>query len=144
MTLEALTPREASIFACVCDAVVAPRPPLPAVSETDAASFFDWWLVRSPRAHRAALRVLLYAAELAPRALGFGHRLRDLPPAERARAVAALEGARRPAVHRLVKLLRSIAFLAYYGDERVMALVGYDAGAKVARSHALRRGEGRP
>ena len=143
MRLESLTPREASIFACVCDTVVAPRPPLPPVAETDAARFLDWWLARSPRINRSALRVLLYAAELAPLALGFGHRLRELPGPERGRALAALESA-RPALRQPVKLLRSVAYLAYYGDSRVIGLLGYDAGAKVARGRALRAREARP
>ena len=44
MTLSVLTPREASIFACVCDTVVAPAPVLPPVRDTDAVGFLDRWL----------------------------------------------------------------------------------------------------
>ena len=84
MTLSALTPREASIFACVCDTVVAPEPELPAVSDTSAVAFLDGWLAASPRLNRLALRGLLYAAELAPRGLGLPARLRRLDAEQRA------------------------------------------------------------
>jgi hypothetical protein len=70
MTLHALTPREASIFACVCDTIVAPEPALPAVRDTDAVAAFDRLLAAAPRINRVALRVLLYVAELGPGALG--------------------------------------------------------------------------
>src|SRR5687768_16935470 len=70
--LAALSPREASIFACLADTVVAPEPVLPPVRETDAVEFFDRWMARSPRPNRVALRALLYTLEVAPRFLGFG------------------------------------------------------------------------
>ena len=66
MTLETLTPREASIFACLTDTVVAPRPLLPPVAETDTAAFFDRWMGRSPRLNRTGFRALLYVVEVAP------------------------------------------------------------------------------
>jgi len=43
-----LSGREASIFACLCDTVVAPEPPLPPVAETDAVDAFDRYLVGTP------------------------------------------------------------------------------------------------
>jgi len=79
MRLRVLSPREASIFACVADTVVAPQPSLPPVSATTAVAAFDSWLWHSPRLNRAGLRALLLAAEQAPRLLGFGARLRALP-----------------------------------------------------------------
>ena len=142
MTLETLTPREASIFACVCDTVVAPRPALPPVRETDAVEFVDRWLARAPRLNRAGLRALLYAAELAPRALGAKGRLRALSEAERARVLRELERSRR--TRELVKLLQGIAFIAYYGDDAIMRRLGYDASARVERARQLRAREGRP
>ena len=144
MSLSALTPREASIFACVCDTVVAPEPALPPVRDTDAVAFFDRWLVLSPRLNRAGLRALLYAAELAPRATGFRGRLRKLAEPERARFLGSLERASQRRVRELVRLLKGIACLSYYGDDGVMLRLGYDAGANVQRARALRLREGRP
>jgi hypothetical protein len=144
MTLLVLSPREASIFACVCDTVVAPEPALPAVSETDAVAFFDRWLLLSPRLNRAGLRALLYAAELAPRLLGFRGRLRALAETDRARALAALEHAGEPRLRELVRLVKGIACLSYYGDDAVMLRLGYDADANVRRGRELRAREGRP
>jgi hypothetical protein len=108
------------------------------VSATDAATFFDRWLERSPRSNRAAMRALLYAAELCPRALGFGGRLRTLPAEERARLLAALESAQWLGVRELVRLVEGIAGLSYYGDDAVMRHVGYDPDANVARARELR------
>jgi hypothetical protein len=142
VTLETLTPREASIFACVCDTFVAPRPALPAVHETDAVEFLDRWLGQAPRLNRTGLRALLYAAELAPRAVGGRARLRELSEAERADVLAKLERSRRS--RDLVKLLRGIAVLSYYGDDAIMLRLGYDADGNVARARELRAQEGRP
>ena len=89
---EGVTPREASIFACVCDTVVAPEHQLPAVRNTDAVGAFDRWLAGSPRPHRAALRGLLHAAELAPR----GPRAARACDASTARAEHFVIGAGRP------------------------------------------------
>ena len=142
MNLETLSPREASIFACVCDTVVAPRPVLPPVHDTDAVEFLDRWLAKAPRLNRLGLRALLYAAELAPRAVGGGGRLRELPEVGRAEALTRLE--RSPRARELVKLLSGIAFLAYYGDNAMMRRVGYDADANVERGRRLRATERRP
>ena len=144
MTLRVLTPREASIFACVCDTVVAPEPALPPVRKTDAVGFLDRWLEAAPALNRAALRGLLYAAELAPRALGQRRRLRALPAPARAAALDAAGEAQSPRVRALVKLVKGIAFLAYYGDDDVMGRLGYDPDAVVARGRELRAREGRP
>jgi hypothetical protein len=142
--LDALTPREASIFACLCDTVVAPEPELPAVNDTGAVAFLDGWLDASPRVNRLALRGLLYAAELAPRGLGLPTRLRRLDAEQRARALAAAEAARSRRARQLVRLLEDIACLSYYGDVGVMRRLGYDADANVRRARELRRREGRP
>ena len=139
-----LTPREASIFACVCDTVVAPEPALPPVRETDAVGFLDRWLAAAPALNRLALRGLLYTAELAPRALGQRRRLRALSMPARSAALDAAADAERPQVRALAKLLKSIAFLAYYGDDDVMGRLGYDPDAVVARGRELRAREGRP
>jgi hypothetical protein len=142
--LAALSPREASIFACVCDTVVAPEPALPSVRDTDAVAFLDSWLARAPRLNRIALRALLYTAELAPQALGLRGRLRRLDASDRARALEAVEGARSPRARQLVKLVKGIAFLSYYADDRVMQRLGYDADAIVRRAREVRVREGRP
>ena len=144
MKLAVLTPREASIFACVCDTVVAPEPALPPVRETDAVAFLDNWLAHAPRLNRIALRSLLYAAEFAPRALGLRGRLRRLDEDGRARALAAAEGARSSQTRQLVKLVKGIAFLSYYADDGVMLQLGYDADANVRRARELRAREARP
>ena len=144
MTLRALTPREASIFACVCDAVVAPEPKLPPVRETDAVAFFDSWMARSPAPNRIALRALLYVAELSPFATGARTRLRRLDRAGRAAWLRAVERAGNPQMRLAAKLMRSAAQLSYYGDDRVLGLCGYDAEANLRRGRALRVAEGRP
>lgn len=144
MKLETLSPREASIFACICDTVVAPEPVLPPVRETDAVEFLDRWLTRAPRLNRIGLRALLYAAELSPRAFGLKGRLRELPESDRARALTALEASKPAPVRQLVKLIKGMAALAYYGDDGIMLRLGYDADANVARGRELRRVEARP
>jgi len=141
--LRALTPREASIFACVTDTIVAPVPALPGVSRTDAVAAFDRWVSMAPRLNRLGLRALLYAAEVAPRLLGSPARLRALSEPQRA---AALDRAHRAGTvaGALTKLLEGLAFLSYYGDDGVMGRLGYDADANVARGRALRAREQRP
>ena len=144
MTLTTLSPREASIFACLCDTVVAPEPVLPPVQHTDAVAFFDRWLARSPRPNRLGLRALVYAAELAPHALGLGARLRALDERRRAEALERAERVRAAPVRQLVKLMKGLAFLSYYGDDGVMGLLGYDPDANVRRGRELRARELRP
>jgi hypothetical protein len=144
MALGALSPREASIFACLADTVVAPEPLLPPVRETDAVAFFDRWMGRAPRLNRVAFRGLLYALEVAPRALGFGGRMRELDPQRRAEFLGAIEKNRIPQLRQLAKLMQGFGQLAYYGDDRVMLQVGYDADANVARGRMLRERDGRP
>lgn len=138
-----LTPREASIFACVCDTIVAPEPRLPAVRDTDAVAAFDRLLAGAPRINRVALRALLYAAEVGPRAIG-RRRLRRLAMAERAEVLAALEAAEKPQLRQLSTLIKSVACLSYYGDDSVMRRLGHDPDAVVARAAELRAREGRP
>ena len=140
----AISGREASIFACVVDTVVAPEPVLPPVRETDAVAFFDRWVSRVPRLNRVGLRLVLWGLELAPVATGRGRRLRRLPVAERAEFLRELERAPRAEVRQILKLIKGAAFLSYYGDDRVMRRVGYDADANVSRGRELRRLEGRP
>jgi hypothetical protein len=144
VSLATLSPREASIFACVCDTVVAPEPALPPVRDTDAVEFLDRWLARSPRLNRIGLRLLLYACELAPRLVGLDARLRTLPAPERARALEVLEQVRSRQVREGVKAVKGIAFLSYYGDDAVMLRLGYDPDANTARGRELRALEGRP
>jgi hypothetical protein len=144
VTLRALTPREASIFACVCDAVVAPEPLLPPVRETDAVAFFDDWMARSPALSRIGMRVLLYALELSPLALGARTRLRRLDRDARARWLRAVERAPNAQARLVAKLVKGAAQFSYYGDDGVLARCGYDADANVRRGRELRIAEGRP
>jgi hypothetical protein len=131
-----MTGRELSIFACLTDTMVAPVAPLPAVRETDAAPAFADSLEAGPRLNAFALRGALLLLELAPLALGCGGRLRRLEPAERERALAALD---RGPLAPLLKAVRSLAHLHYYGDIEVMRLLGYDPDAVVARAAEARR-----
>lgn len=141
--LRALTPREASIYACLTDVIVDPEPLLPAVRYSRAAYVFDAWLARAPGLNRAALRTLLYAIELAPYALGKRARLRRLPRASRAAVIERLAGG-SPAGRGLVELARLFAVVGYYGDDTVSRQLGYDADAVVARGRRLRAEQGRP
>lgn len=143
MSLRVLTPREASIFACVCDTIVAPEPALPAVRDTDAVAAFDRLLAAAPRINRVALRALLYVAELGPRALG-RRRLRRLAPRERGEVLDALDHAKAPPLRQLTALVKSVAYLSYYGDDAVARRLGYDADAVIVRAAELRALEGRP
>ncbi|MGH2837065.1 MAG: hypothetical protein ACRDJY_01810, partial [Thermoleophilaceae bacterium] len=54
------------------------------------------------------------------------------------------EHAGPPRLRQLTKLVKGMAFLAYYGDDRVMLRIGYDAEANVARGRAVRERDGRP
>ncbi len=132
--------READVFACLTDAVVAPGGGLPPLAETDAVAFLARYLAASPRRNRAGFRALLLALEVGPLALGFGARLRRLAPAARLAYLQRLE--RSPAAP-LAEMLEALAKLSYYGDEGVMAAVGYDPAAVVERGRRLRREEGR-
>ena len=142
--LRAITPREASIFACMTDAMVAPEPVLPPVRETDAVLFFDDWMARSPALNRIAMRAALYVLELSPLLTGAGTRLRRLDSAGRGRWLEAIEHVKHPQVRLACKLMKGAAQLAYYGDDRVLARCGYDADANLRRGRELRRSEGRP
>ena len=144
MSFQTISPREASIFACLADTAIAPEPVLPPVRETDAADFFDEWMTLTPKLIATGLRTLLYALELAPLALGFGHRMRRLPPERRAEFLRRFERAPVIQVRQVAKLLKSMAFLAYYGDDRIMLRCGYDAEANLQRARELRAREGRP
>ena len=142
--LAVLSPREASIFACLADTVVAPEPLLPPVRDTDAVAFFDRWMGRVPRVNRIALRTLLYAFETGPRLLGFGARMRSLTPERRAEYLRAIEQNPLPQLRQLGKMMQGLGQLAYYGDDQVMLRIGYDAETNVARAHAVRERDGRP
>jgi hypothetical protein len=144
LTLTAIGAREASIFTCLVDGIVAPEPLLPAVRDTDALASFDIWLARSPRLNRIGLRVLLHLAELAPLLLGGGRRLRRLEPAGRRRWLEQAEQVPLRPLRELVRAVKTLLLLCYWGDPAVMARLGYDAQARVDRGRELRRTEGRP
>jgi hypothetical protein len=137
-----LSAREVAILAALTDAVAAPCPPLPRVEETDALLAFDRWLARAPRGNRAALRVGLHALDLSPLASGRPRRLHSLVRSDR---IAALERVERiPVARRVAEALRAAASVSYFGDLRVMRMVGYDPDERVARGRELRRLELRP
>lgn len=143
-------PREASIFACLTDALVAPactrkgEPPLPAVRDTDALHTFDIWLAHSPRLNRLGLRAALHLLELSPRLSGAHTRLRRLDPAARRAWLARLERIPVAPLRDLLLAVKSLLLLTYYGDPAVMASLGYDAPANLRRGRELRRAEARP
>jgi hypothetical protein len=132
--------REASIFACLTDAVVAPAGALPAVRETDAVAAFGRYLARSPAVNRVGLLAMLLTLDLAPLAFGYRRRMRALSPGVRQAYLSRLESS---ALSFTLVVLRSLAHVSYYGDEGVMRQLGYDATANVARGLAVRRAEGR-
>ena len=142
--LRVLTRREASIFACLTDTIVAPEPVLPPVRDTDAVAFFDEWLALLPGPNRAGMRALLWAAELAPLAQGFRARLRRLDRQARTRWLQGVEHARWTQLRLIAKLMVSAAQLSYYGNDAVLAQLGYDAQANLERGRRLRAAEGRP
>jgi hypothetical protein len=142
--MKALSAREASIFACFTDAVVAPEPVLPPVRETDAVAFFDDWMSQSPRLNRLGMRALLYVLELSPLLTGSRARLRRLDRPARARWVTAVEHAPQTQLRLVFKLIKGAAQLSYWGDDKLMREVGYDADANLRRGRELRAREGRP
>ena len=144
MTLRALSPREASIFACLCDAFVAPEPVLPPVRETDAVAAFDDWMARSPSVNRYGMRALLHAFELAPLVTGGGTRLRRLDRDGRVGWLRSVERAPYAQVRFVAKLMKGAAQLCYYGDDAILLRCGYDAEANLRRGRELRIAEGRP
>ena len=138
MSAPALHPREASMFACIADTVVAPAGALPPLRRTDAVAAFGAHLAAAPLLNRALLRALLYAVEAAPLALGYRARLRRLGPEARIAVLERLEaGPAGPAL----RPLTALAKLTYYGDDGVARTLGYDAEAVVARGRALRETE---
>jgi hypothetical protein len=133
-----LHPREASMFACIAETVVAPAAALPPLRRTDAVAAFGACLAAAPAPNRALLRTLLYAVEAAPLVLGYGARMRRLRPEARTEALERLEaGPAGPAL----RPLTALAKLAYYGDDGVSRVLGYDPDAVVARGRALREAE---
>jgi hypothetical protein len=103
-----VTARERRVFTRVTDAVVAPVPPLPPVEATDAAAAFERSLAAAPRLNALALRAAF---------LLVGAGLRRGP---------------------LLKVVRSLSHLHYYGDAGVMRTLGYDADAVLARAADVR------
>jgi hypothetical protein len=118
-----LSPREASIFACVADTLLAPAPPLPPIGQTDAVHAFDAWLDRAPRINRMGLRAVLLTLEISPRLTRARTRWRHLSPPARLALLERL--AHRPGGRALVEALRASAAVSYYGDAQVSALLGY-------------------
>jgi hypothetical protein len=135
-----VTRRERQIFVALTDTVVAPDPVLPPVESTDAVSFFESWLGRAPRINAIALRAGLRLLDAAP-IVTHRRRFRSLTQDDRAEVLHALE---KGPLHQAAKALKGIAFLCYYGDDRLMKRLGYDADANVDRARKLRTAEGRP
>lgn len=140
----AITRREASIFACAADTLLAPEPDLPAIRETTTAAGFDDWLAHAPAVNQYSVRAGLYLLELAPRLTGHGGRFRQLDREAR-REFLSPSNKKRPVWQAaLVDTLRMLAAAVYYGDDDVALGLGYDADARVRRGRELRANEGRP
>ena len=135
-----MTVREANVFACLVDTVVAPGGPLPPLARTDAMEFLDGYLAASPRLNRIGVRALLHALEVSPRLLGYGARLRGLPVERR---LAFLDAVGRTPAGPAVQGVEVMAKMAYYGDDGVTRTLGYDPDAVVARAREVRTAEGR-
>jgi len=116
--------REARIFSCLADTLLAPRAPLPPVDDTDAVQAFGDWLARFPVAAQLGIRVLLLGLELGPRLRG--RPWHALEPAQRLATVERIEASSGTGAA-LVAALRSATGAAYYGDRRVAQVVGYVA-----------------
>lgn len=115
-----MTRREAGALAGLVDAVVAPRPPLPPVHETDAVAAFAEMLRRAPRLNSAGMRAALLALDAAPLALG-RPRLRSMPREERLAFLARMHGV--AALGPLLEGLRTAAAVSYYGDAGVLEVL---------------------
>jgi hypothetical protein len=114
-----MTARERSVFARVTDAIVAPVAPLPPVRATDAAVAFERSLAAAPKLNAYVLRAAFLLA---------GAWLRRAP----------LERLERGALAPLLKAVRSLAHLHYYGDAGVMRVLGYDPDLVLARAAEVR------
>lgn len=138
LPLRTITPREASIFACLTDAFVEPAAPFPEVRDTEAVAFLDAWLARAPRPNRVGFRALLYLLEVGPLVSGGGGRLRRIPRDRRIAFLRSIESARAPALRAAGRLAKLAASLGYYGDPQVLRLCGYDFEDKLARAKEAR------
>jgi hypothetical protein len=132
--------REANIFACLVETIVAPGGRLPPLARTDAMEFLDGYLAASPRLNRLGVRALLHALEVGPRALGYGARLRRLPAKRR---LAFLDGVAQSPAGPALQGVEVMAKMAYYGDDGVMRSLDYDPDAVAARGREIRVAEGR-
>jgi hypothetical protein len=142
--LRAITPREASIYACLVDAICAPAGDLPAVRDTTAVSFFDDWIRHGPALNRIGVRALLYFCEAGPLLAGYGRRLRRLDRTERQDYLRRIARSQATPLKAAIDLFRVSAGLSYYGDTAVMGALGYHPEEKLRASRELREREGRP
>jgi hypothetical protein len=142
--LKALRPREAEIFAGLADSYCSPQPALPALAETSAVAFVDDLVARSGRVNRVGFRLILRIVELVPLIRGYRSRFTKLGASRRVQFVRGLDTSRWALVRILGRLLKTVAVMSYYGDERVLRSTGFDPGAIVARGRALRNEEQRP
>jgi hypothetical protein len=103
-----MSARERANVVRVFELCVAPVAPLPPVRETDAVQALERSLAAGPKVNALVLRLALVL-------VGLGLR-------------------RGP----LAKAVGSLAHLHYYGDARVMRLLGYDPDAVLARAAEAR------
>jgi hypothetical protein len=103
-----MTARERATLTGVIETFVAPVAPLPPVRDTDAVPAFERSLAAGPRLNALAIRAGIQLVRL---------------------------GLRRGP---LAKAIASLAYLHYYGDDRVLRLLGYDPDAVLARAAEVR------
>jgi hypothetical protein len=144
LALRALKPREAEIFAAIADSYCSPEPTLPPVRQTTAIAFVDDLAARSSRVNRIGFRLILRIVDLVPLVRGYRARFTGLAAERRTEFVHSLDSSRWSIVRVLGRLLKTIAVMSYYGDERVLRSTGFDPHALVARGQALRKKEKRP
>jgi hypothetical protein len=133
-----LRPRERRAFEALTEAFCGPRPPFPAVAETDAVAFIERLAGRSPVQNRIGFRLILRLVDLGPLLRGFGARFTALPPARRVQFLQGLDNSRWLVLRIAARLLKTLSIMAYYGDRNVIRVTGYDPDWNVQRGRELR------
>lgn len=131
-----MTGREERMVLALAEAVVDPRPPMPAIADTDTLEAVGVQLASGPGVNRLGLRVVLRVLDrAAPRLAGERGSLAALPRERREAALAA--AARHPLLGALLEPWRAVLHLAYYGDLGVLRTFGYDPEAVRARARLV-------
>ena len=111
--------------------ILAPDRPgdaaIPGADDLDVAGYVDAWVAQMPAATQRDLgRFFAYLEHVAPIGLGLGARFTRLGATDQDRVLAAVEASSSDKLRGGLDGLRSLVFLAYYGDPRTWGLIGYD------------------